>query len=74
MSFPCQYTQYRDIVRQFIKGTNGFSGAFAQCLCGSPNLYQVSTVSVHCVRSLKLIFVCLVQCLHKFVVADCWTR
>ncbi|XP_039120235.1 isoamylase 1, chloroplastic isoform X2 [Dioscorea cayenensis subsp. rotundata] len=32
--------QYRDIVRQFIKGTNGFSGAFAQCLCGSPNLYQ----------------------------------
>ncbi|XP_077216116.1 isoamylase 1 isoform X2 [Tasmannia lanceolata] len=32
--------QYRDIVRQFIKGTAGFSGAFAQCLCGSPNLYQ----------------------------------
>lgn len=34
--------QYRDIVRQFIKGTDGFSGAFAECLCGSPNLYQVS--------------------------------
>lgn len=32
--------QYRDIVRQFIKGTDGFSGAFAQSLCGSPNLYQ----------------------------------
>ncbi|CAL9041623.1 isoamylase 1, chloroplastic-like isoform X1 [Musa acuminata AAA Group] len=32
--------QYRDIVRQFIKGTDGFAGAFAQCLCGSPNLYQ----------------------------------
>ncbi|CAI9099136.1 OLC1v1035913C4 [Oldenlandia corymbosa var. corymbosa] len=32
--------KYRDIVRQFIKGTNGFSGAFAECLCGSPNLYQ----------------------------------
>ncbi|XP_058068420.1 isoamylase 1, chloroplastic isoform X2 [Magnolia sinica] len=32
--------QYRDIVRQFIKGTDGFSGAFAQCLCGSPHLYQ----------------------------------
>ncbi|XP_020265322.1 isoamylase 1, chloroplastic isoform X2 [Asparagus officinalis] len=32
--------QYRDIVRQFIKGTDGFSGAFAECLCGSPNLYQ----------------------------------
>jgi hypothetical protein len=29
-------------VRQFIKGTNGFAGAFAECLCGSPNLYQVS--------------------------------
>ncbi|XP_031373341.1 isoamylase 1, chloroplastic isoform X2 [Punica granatum] len=32
--------KYRDIVRQFIKGTDGFSGAFAECLCGSPNLYQ----------------------------------
>ncbi|XP_042444281.1 isoamylase 1, chloroplastic-like isoform X1 [Zingiber officinale] len=32
--------KYRDIVRQFIKGTDGFSGAFAQCLCGSPDLYQ----------------------------------
>ncbi|CAA6671175.1 unnamed protein product [Spirodela intermedia] len=32
--------QYRDVVRQFIKGTNGFSGAFAKCICGSPNLYQ----------------------------------
>ncbi|XP_039051349.1 isoamylase 1, chloroplastic-like isoform X1 [Hibiscus syriacus] len=32
--------KYRDIVRQFIKGTEGFSGAFAECLCGSPNLYQ----------------------------------
>ncbi|KAL0410309.1 UNVERIFIED_CONTAM: Isoamylase 1, chloroplastic [Sesamum latifolium] len=32
--------KYRDIVRQFIKGTDGFAGAFAECLCGSPNLYQ----------------------------------
>ncbi|GMQ07485.1 hypothetical protein CsSME_00051648 [Camellia sinensis var. sinensis] len=32
--------QYRDIVRQYIKGTDGFAGAFAECLCGSPNLYQ----------------------------------
>ncbi|XP_068636554.1 isoamylase 1, chloroplastic isoform X2 [Aristolochia californica] len=32
--------KYRDIVRQFIKGMDGFSGAFARCLCGSPNLYQ----------------------------------
>ncbi|GMH03154.1 hypothetical protein Nepgr_004993 [Nepenthes gracilis] len=32
--------KYRDIVRQFIKGTDGFAGAFAECLCGSPNLYK----------------------------------
>ncbi|XP_078443501.1 isoamylase 1 [Wolffia australiana] len=32
--------QYRDVVRQFIKGTDGFAGAFAKCLCGSPDLYQ----------------------------------
>ncbi|XP_010558314.1 PREDICTED: isoamylase 1, chloroplastic [Tarenaya hassleriana] len=32
--------KYRDVVRQFIKGTDGFSGAFGECLCGSPNLYQ----------------------------------
>ncbi|KAG6741042.1 hypothetical protein POTOM_056526 [Populus tomentosa] len=25
---------------KFIKGTDGFSGAFAECLCGSPDLYQ----------------------------------
>jgi hypothetical protein len=35
------FPQYRDIVRQFIKGTDGFSGGFAECLCGSPHLYQV---------------------------------
>ncbi|KAK1559139.1 hypothetical protein Q3G72_011084 [Acer saccharum] len=32
--------KYRDVVRQFIKDTYGFSGAFAECLCGSPDLYQ----------------------------------
>lgn len=32
--------KYRDTVRLFIKGTDGFAGAFAECLCGSPNLYQ----------------------------------
>uniref|UniRef100_A0A7N0UUS6 Glycosyl hydrolase family 13 catalytic domain-containing protein n=1 Tax=Kalanchoe fedtschenkoi TaxID=63787 RepID=A0A7N0UUS6_KALFE len=32
--------KYRDVVRQFVKGTDGFSGAFAECLCGSPSLYQ----------------------------------
>jgi len=33
-------------VRQFIKGTDGFSGAFAECLCGSPNLYQVNLTPI----------------------------
>jgi hypothetical protein len=37
----CLFLQYRDIVRQFIKGTDGFAGGFAECLCGSPHLYQV---------------------------------
>ncbi|KAL2902515.1 Isoamylase 1 chloroplastic [Bienertia sinuspersici] len=32
--------KYRDMVRLFIKGTDGFAGAFAECLCGSPNLYK----------------------------------
>ncbi|KAL9674168.1 hypothetical protein QQ045_030438 [Rhodiola kirilowii] len=32
--------KYRDVVRQFVKGTDGFAGAFAECLCGSPGLYQ----------------------------------
>ncbi|KAI4352719.1 hypothetical protein L6164_006941 [Bauhinia variegata] len=32
--------KFRDTVRQFIKGTDGFAGAFAECLCGSPNFYQ----------------------------------
>lgn len=32
--------QFRDTVRQFIKGTDGVAGAFAHCLCGSPQLYQ----------------------------------
>jgi len=36
------YFQFRDAVRLFIKGTEGTAGLFAQCLCGSPHLYQVS--------------------------------
>ncbi|KAI5058451.1 hypothetical protein GOP47_0026621 [Adiantum capillus-veneris] len=32
--------QFRDTVRQFIKGTDGVAGAFANCLCGSPQLYR----------------------------------
>ncbi|KAL3692101.1 hypothetical protein R1sor_005752 [Riccia sorocarpa] len=34
--------QFRDTVRSFIKGTDGLVGLFAQCLCGSPHLYQES--------------------------------
>jgi isoamylase len=35
--------QFRDTVRQFIKGTDGdFIGAFASALMGSPELYQKS--------------------------------
>ncbi|KAG6557828.1 hypothetical protein Mapa_000595 [Marchantia paleacea] len=34
--------QFRDTVRSFIKGTDGMVGLFAQCLCGSPHLYQES--------------------------------
>ena len=45
MSSSC-FLQYRDTVRQFIKGTDGFAGAFAECLCGSPNLYQVYLLSL----------------------------
>lgn len=32
--------KYRDIVRRFIKGTDGYSGAFAGALCGSEDLYR----------------------------------
>lgn len=39
--------QYRDVVRQFVKGTDGFAGAFAECLCGSPSLYQVSLLLLY---------------------------
>ena len=41
------FSQYRDTVRQFIKGTDGFAGAFAERLCGSPQLYQVCSISTH---------------------------
>ena len=31
--------KFRDAARQFIKGTDGFAGEFAERLCGSPALY-----------------------------------
>lgn len=33
---------YRDNVRRFIKGTDGYAGPFASALCGSENLYGKS--------------------------------
>ena len=33
--------KFRDTVRNFLKGTDGFVGDFAEMLCGSPGLYQV---------------------------------
>ncbi len=32
--------KFRDITRNFIKGTSGFIGEFAEVLCGSQNLYS----------------------------------
>ncbi|PHU11644.1 hypothetical protein BC332_18574 [Capsicum chinense] len=48
-----QKCKYRDMVRQFIKGTDGFSGAFAECLCGSPNLYQEGEFASIFVKKLR---------------------
>ncbi len=31
--------RFRDTVRNFIKGTDGWAGAFASAMCGSPDLY-----------------------------------
>lgn len=31
--------KYRDTVRQYMKGTDGFAGEFAERLCGSPQMY-----------------------------------
>lgn len=31
--------KYRDVVRRFIKGTDGYAGSFATALCGSQDLY-----------------------------------
>jgi isoamylase len=41
--FPSRWSEwngkYRDVVRKFIKGTDGMAGPFATALCGSQDLY-----------------------------------
>ncbi len=42
--------QYRDVVRRFIKGTNGQSGRFASCICGSEDLYGKGRAPYHSIN------------------------
>jgi len=41
---------FRDTVRNFIKGTDGFVGEFAERMCGSPNLYSEGRKPFHSVN------------------------
>ena len=34
--------RFRDDVRNFIRGFDGYAGLFAECICGSPTLYKES--------------------------------
>lgn len=55
-SFPgqgqwCEWNgKFRDIVRQFIKGSDGLSGEFAQVMCGSENLYGSDRAPYHSIN------------------------
>lgn len=51
----CWILQFRDTVRLFIKGTDGVVGSFAQCLCGSPHLYQVLYAVFHFTGAFEVI-------------------
>ena len=42
--------KYRDDVRRFIKGTDGYAGAFASVMCGSQNLYGKSLKPYHSIN------------------------
>lgn len=42
--------KYRDIVRRFLKGDSGLSGAFAQALCGSQDLYGNGRTPCHSIN------------------------
>lgn len=42
--------KFRDTVRNFIKGTDGFAGEFAERLCGSPQLYANGRAPRHSVN------------------------
>ncbi len=41
---------YRDVVRRFIKGTDGYAGAFASALSGSQNIYGKEGAPYHSVN------------------------
>jgi isoamylase/glycogen operon protein len=42
--------RYRDVVRKFIKGTDGLAGAFAGALCGSAELYAKDRAPYHSIN------------------------
>ncbi len=42
--------KYRDVVRRFIKGTEGQVGDFSEALCGSQNIYGFSGAPCHSVN------------------------
>ncbi len=42
--------KYRDDVRRFIKGTDGYAGAFANVMCGSQTLYGKSLKPFHSIN------------------------
>jgi len=42
--------KYRDEVRRFIKGTDGYAGTFASALCGSQNVYGKNLKPYHSIN------------------------
>lgn len=42
--------KYRDDIRRFIKGTDGYAGEFATSMCGSQNLYGSSLKPYHSIN------------------------
>ena len=54
--------KFRDEVRQFIKGTDGFVSQIATRICGSPDLYQAGRTPAHSVN--------FITCHDGFTLAD----
>jgi isoamylase len=42
--------RYRDVVRRFLKGTDGYAGPFATALCGSQDLYAPDRTPAHSIN------------------------